>query len=248
MNAVIEEIYRTGKVEAADGTVQDASPTSVSRAEGQTLYALARKNQSHEVLEVGMAFGLSSLFICDALKENGGGRLTSIDPYQHGHFSGIGLRNITKAGYGDMHRFLDRASYLELPRLLESGERFDMAFIDGNHRYEYTLVDFFYALRMLNVDGWLILHDPCMPSVRKVVAFLLRNYADSIVLNKEYTVVPSIGQRARSLIGHLRSAPYDIFSARHFATVQHPNYVIFQKTHEFTPQDFDNAWDYYRSF
>jgi hypothetical protein len=46
-------------------------------------------------------------------------------------------------------RFYHAPSDEVLPRLCAQHERFDFAFIDGNHRFDYVLVDFFYIDKLL---------------------------------------------------------------------------------------------------
>ena len=67
-------------------------------------------------------------------------------------------------------------SEFALPRLLEKNEgQFDLIFIDGWHTFDHTLLDCFYATRLLKVGGVLVIDDVSFPSVRRVVDFL-KNY------------------------------------------------------------------------
>ncbi len=47
----------------------------VSRETGRLLYLLARATKAKQVVEFGTSFGLSTLHLCAALKDNGGGKL-----------------------------------------------------------------------------------------------------------------------------------------------------------------------------
>jgi predicted O-methyltransferase YrrM len=47
--------------------------------------------------------------------------------------------------------------------LLERNEKFDLAFIDGWHTFDHTLLDAFLSYRMLNIGGLLIIDDVQMP-------------------------------------------------------------------------------------
>jgi hypothetical protein len=67
-------------------------------------------------------------------------------------------------------------SEFALPRLLEEQEgQFDFVFIDGWHTFDHTLLDCFYATRLLRVGGYLAIDDANWPSIRRVVGFL-KNY------------------------------------------------------------------------
>src|SRR5437899_1959202 len=71
-NSVIEDIYRDRVVTLADGRRKPLD-VYVPRAEGNYLYSLIRHLRPNFTVEVGMANGLSSLFIAQALKDNGHG-------------------------------------------------------------------------------------------------------------------------------------------------------------------------------
>ena len=52
-------------------------PLPVSRATGTLLYMLARSTQARHVVEFGTSFGISTLHLAAALRDNGGGRLVT---------------------------------------------------------------------------------------------------------------------------------------------------------------------------
>ncbi|QDQ25151.1 O-methyltransferase [Chitinimonas arctica] len=51
------------------------TPLAVSRETGQLLYMLARSCRAHSIVEFGTSFGISTLHLAAALRDNGGGRL-----------------------------------------------------------------------------------------------------------------------------------------------------------------------------
>ena len=56
------------------GQLKD-QPLPVSRATGQLLYMLARSVRARNIVEFGTSFGISTLHLAAALRDNGGGRL-----------------------------------------------------------------------------------------------------------------------------------------------------------------------------
>ncbi len=58
------------------GRLKD-QPLPVSRATGTLLYLLARSTQARNVVEFGTSFGVSTLHLAAALRDNGGGRLVT---------------------------------------------------------------------------------------------------------------------------------------------------------------------------
>jgi predicted O-methyltransferase YrrM len=175
MNTLIERIYQTGRVEDPDRGLVTPFPTSVPYETGALLYDVVFREGLDSTLEVGMAYGLSTLFICQAHRDKGSGRHTAIDPQQGSRFRAIGLANVRKAGLDGHLSFHEAPSFEVLPVLCRAGEVFDFAFIDGQHLFDYVLVDFFYIDKLLRVGGYVVFDDLWLPQVRKVVSFVLRN-------------------------------------------------------------------------
>ncbi|CAN5854237.1 hypothetical protein BH24GEM1_BH24GEM1_00090 [soil metagenome] len=202
-NAVLERMYRTGQVEDGQGNLVGCFPTSISYESGALLYRFVREKKPGRTLEVGLAWGGSALFLCQAHRDNGGGRHTAVDPYQATAFRSVGVSNIERAGLDDVFRFLPERSCDVLPRLYAQGERFDFAFIDGRHLFDSLLVDFFYVDLLLEVGGYVALDDLWMPAVRKVKSFILRNRSYEPVTLPGMKVTPDW---QRMLWRHVRRA------------------------------------------
>jgi hypothetical protein len=62
-----------------------------------------------------------------------------------------------------------------LPGLVQSGAMFDLALVDGGHRFDDVFVDTYYVARLLRPGGYMVLDDTWMPSIRHVVAWLRTN-------------------------------------------------------------------------
>lgn len=58
------------------GRLKDA-PLAVSRETGALLYMLARSSRAKTIVEFGTSFGISTLHLAAALRDNGGGRLVT---------------------------------------------------------------------------------------------------------------------------------------------------------------------------
>jgi predicted O-methyltransferase YrrM len=140
------------------------------------LYRAVLNERPSEVVEVGMAYGATSLAILTALKTVGaGGRLTTIDPYQRKEWKGIGILNVERAGLGSYHTMIEDFDYLALPRLIEGGVEIDFAYVDGRHNFEYALLDFFYIDKMLRRGGVVGFNDCDWLPVRAVLRFVRRH-------------------------------------------------------------------------
>jgi predicted O-methyltransferase YrrM len=175
--ALIERIYETGRVEAADGTLLDAFPAALPRFHAQEIERLVRDLGLTRTLETGMAYGLSTLAICAVHAGRDEGSHIAIDPYQSSDWRSIGVLNLERAGLSERARVVEARSDEALPRLREEGVRIDFALIDGLHLFDATLVDFFHADRLLDVGGVVVFHDTWMPAVAQAVAYVLTNRA-----------------------------------------------------------------------
>jgi predicted O-methyltransferase YrrM len=243
INPVIDEIYGTKQCEDLEGQIVDPFTASIPSTDGMVLYNNIIETKSRKTLETGMAYGMSTLFMCQALKDNGGGEHVAIDPEVRTTWRSVGILNVEKAGFKDMVRLYEAPSYQALPQLVTAGEKFDLAFIDGLHLFDAVLMDFFYMDKLLDIGGRIILHDTFMPSVRKALAFILRNTAYKPV-DKHNGGLAMFWRWGALALRNLREAPFDVYSSvflrrPHFK----PNIFVIEKTAE-----DERQWDHYASF
>jgi predicted O-methyltransferase YrrM len=171
-NPIIREIYDTGKVYDQNGNQIDVW-AQVTEAHCTALYRTVLKYRPQSCVEIGMACGLSTLAILAALRDVGeGGQLISIDPFQSTERKGVGVANVKRAGYEDIHTLIEAFDYAALPRLLGDGTRVDFGYIDGWHTFDYTLLDFFYLDKMLPVGGVIGFNDCGVRAIHRVLKFV----------------------------------------------------------------------------
>ena len=187
---VLQEIYTTKRVIRRDGSFTEAGHGGINEAHAEALYRTVLARKPTLVLEIGMAYGLSSLAIVTALRDAGGvGKLISIDPVQTSYFNGIGRLNVERAEYGDRHQLIEEPDYVALPKLLQSGQKVDIAYIDGKHTFDYAFLDFFYCDKLLKVGGVLAFNDCGFLALRRVLRFVRthRHYKDlDVGLRRDY--------------------------------------------------------------
>lgn len=160
MNEVLRSIFSSKSVVTEDGITRPLH-SNISEEEGEFVQRTIKNAQPRVSLEVGCAYGISSLFICEALREVNATKHTIIDPDQHrphgtgplSGWEGIGLANLRRAGYADLIDFHEVPSYQYLSRLGEEGTQIDFAFVDGVHTFDYVLVDFFLIDKILKPGG-----------------------------------------------------------------------------------------------
>lgn len=141
MSQVLQEIVTTGTTHLSTGEAVNAI-SGVDPACGHLLQKAIREVRPRVAVEVGLAFGISTLYILEALREVGAEKLIGIDPAQHDStWRGDGLFNVKRAGYEDLYEFHERSSEEILPVLMAAGTKVDFAFIDGWHTFDYVLLD-----------------------------------------------------------------------------------------------------------
>ncbi len=157
----IEELYARGTVHGEDGTEHRIFPNSVTPDRGAFIRDVCRAERARSVLEIGMAWGLSTLHILEGLLNNGAGEHAHVvvDPQQTSEFHGAGNQILRDAGVEQFVEFHQDYSELLLPRLVSEGRVFDFVFIDGAHRFDNVFVDLFYANRLLKPGGVVVFDD-----------------------------------------------------------------------------------------
>jgi len=159
------------------GSTSTPLHSAVSEKDGMFLYQLIVDSKFTRTLEVGLAFGISAMYMCLAhSRGESEGTHTAIDPNQSKErWSNVGLDNLTRAGLHTHMQHISEASETVLPRLVQQGQVFDLIFIDGNHSFEHVFVDAFYSERLLKEGGILYFDDNNWPGVHKAISYFYRN-------------------------------------------------------------------------
>lgn len=221
--------------------------SNVSRDEAGALYRMVRDLGPVHSAEVGLAQGISTLAVLQAVKDNGHGLHHVMDPFQH-RFQNAGLAMVERAGLAehmDFHQKFAEEIFPGLPRL-------QFVFIDSSHLFDLTLTEFVLADKKLEVGGVIGLHDLWMPSLQKLVRFVLNNRAYRMVETSPLASQPQSCALKDAvklhLAGLLNLAPGGrrIFREE----LLHPwralpsgNLLFLQKT-----EDDDRDWRFHRAF
>jgi len=174
MPELIDKIYDERQVHDADGNAINPFPASIRRGLGEAFAQLITDRDLTNSIEIGLAYGMSALFIAGAHKTRGIGTHVAVDPGQDSYHN-IGKLNLQRAGLDDITEVVEAPSYAALPAMLADGRRFDFAFIDGMHLFDFTLVDFFYIDLMLDVGGIVVFDDIGMKACRSAAMYAMRN-------------------------------------------------------------------------
>jgi len=174
---VIERLVRDGAAVAPDGTVHALFPVAASAAEGEALRAWVVHQAATRTIEIGLGYGISTLFVSEGLLTNGDvpARHVAIDPYQATRFANCGLQFVDEAGLAELVEFHAEESQIALPRFLGEGRSFDLAFVDGNQRFDWVFLDLVYLGRLVRAGGIVFVDDYQLPAVARAVSFCLTN-------------------------------------------------------------------------
>jgi predicted O-methyltransferase YrrM len=174
----------------------------INAEEGNVLLRIALEKKISRSLEVGMAFGLSTLHILLAHEILNSEGHIAIDPYQFSeYYQGCGLRNISACNLEKHFHWINMKSSIALPMLLQEDATFDLIFIDGSHLFGDIFVDVYYSFNLLSENGIIILHDSFLPASRTVRNIFMTNYglqhydalpnSNMIALKKQNSKIPN---------------------------------------------------------
>ncbi len=172
----LERVYEAGYVEGDDGTRAPLDPHGLAELDARQIRDLAISEGVETTLEVGLGLGLGTLSLCEALLTVGrpGARHLVVEAFPS-DFGGAGVRAIRECGLEGIVEQVHQESQLALPRLCAEGRSFDLALIDGDHRFEGIFLDLYYADRLVRGRGLVIVDDLWMPAIRLAVSYVERN-------------------------------------------------------------------------
>jgi len=160
---VLSEMLSTKRTVGRSGKAFDGLASNSTLNNLKFIQQTMRDRKPARTLEIGLAFGASTLVFCSEHQRLGhepAKQHIAIDPFQARHwYDEAGVYAVERA---DLTDYLDaRFEFSEfvLPRLLEDGDRFDFIYIDGSHLFENVLIDAFYSARLLDDGGWIAMDD-----------------------------------------------------------------------------------------
>ncbi|XHR26759.1 MAG: class I SAM-dependent methyltransferase [Chthoniobacteraceae bacterium] len=144
---------------------------SVTKKEAAILAGIIYKNGCKRCVETGVANGISTLAIAQAVAGNGG-RHYGIDPEQSTSHDYAAINLLSEHRLNECFSLMEGPAHIMMPQLTAQGELFDFAFIDGMHTFHYKLIDYFFADKLLRIGGWMVFHDLLLPSVKKLYRYI----------------------------------------------------------------------------
>jgi predicted O-methyltransferase YrrM len=181
---LIESLDRDGEKGAFpdNPNIPPFRAASIPTEEGESLRKWVIKEKAGSIIEVGLAYGFSALYLGEGLLSNKKilskkPKHTIVDAYQvpEDKYAGIGLDVLDRAGLREIVDFYGELSQVALPRFLSEGRKFDFGFIDGCHLFDCVFLDLFYAGRLVRNGGIIFIDDYDSIAIRKAATFFIRN-------------------------------------------------------------------------
>jgi predicted O-methyltransferase YrrM len=126
MRQMVRRANGPGKTEAEFYKAAGKSYMAVGRDFGNLLYSLARSAKAKTVVEFGTSFGISTIFLASAVRDNGAGKIitTEFEPEK----AEQAKRNLAAAG---LERWVEFRIGDALETLSDPPREIDMIFLDG---------------------------------------------------------------------------------------------------------------------
>jgi predicted O-methyltransferase YrrM len=177
--ALLKTMYAGAAQAGADGNLHAIdSVTRISREQGMLLYHLCLERKPKVVLETGLAYGFSTVFLLSALREIGRGRHIAIDHLQSSLWQGVGTQRGLQLGVEDRFSVIEERAEQVLPQLAAERLRVQFVYIDGDHRFDGVMLDFTLAARLCGVGAVIVFDDLWMPSMRCLARYIKANRRD----------------------------------------------------------------------
>lgn len=142
-----------GLTDGEGATVRDPSMLSLLA----TLHYLIRANGCVRVLETGTARGISAACIASALAHRDGGRVVTLDPFQHPGREELWATLPDSFQTCIEQRLLDSLGGMQ--SALEAGEQYDAILLDSIHEDEHVWAEFQIASQLICPGGLILIHD-----------------------------------------------------------------------------------------
>jgi predicted O-methyltransferase YrrM len=249
MHQILRDIFETKQVRGKDGSILPLHSNTTSE-QCAFLQELIDETRPESSLEVGLAYGISTIAILEALGKTGKTfQHKVIDPFQQ-DWKDIGLLNIERAGFREQVTFYRKFSDQVLPELYAQGLKVQFAYIDSTKVFDVLMTDVYYITKMLETGGILVLDDCGFPGIRLLVRYLSQHPAYKVYrgFQKDY---PSGKKRLLTNVYHslagLLPLKQHVFTGHNFKKDEAlgVNYscVAFKKIKE-----DDRHWDWHCDF
>jgi predicted O-methyltransferase YrrM len=242
MHALLESILSERQVLDHEGKPRPLH-AETQREQCLLLQRVVESVRPARSIEVGLAYGVSTLAICEKLPA--GAKHTVCDPYQH-DWNEIGLLNVDRAGFSSLVDFRREMAHRVLADMERDRTRLDFAYLDGGKMFDLVMVNVFYLTRLLRVGGVVVMDDCDFPGIRRVCQFMATLPCFEITEtwggHPKKSATPMLGRVVRTLPGAGAILKPDVADTAG-RLADHPHCIVFRKTKE-----DDRKWDWHAEF
>jgi predicted O-methyltransferase YrrM len=172
MLPVLKKIFESNLIET-ENNEQIKIHSHTSLAQGLFLQKIFDIIKPKKSLEVGLAYGISTLFILEKCREYSNEQKChiAIEPFPWGQTA---LFNIKKENLDSYLDIQNKLSDMVLPSLYMQNHRIQFAYIDTTKVFDIVLQDFYFIDKILDVNG-VVIFDDCgggWPGIQRVVRFV----------------------------------------------------------------------------
>jgi predicted O-methyltransferase YrrM len=198
MHPLLENTIAKGKFVNKDQQIIEIN-SGTPREQCEFLQQIILENNFKKSIEIGFAYGISTLAITEAVVKNGGSH-TVIDKFEIDGWSGNGLDLIAQAGLKEKLEFREEWCYEALPELLKEKRTFDFAYIDSTKQFDWIMMNFFFLDRLLDKNGVIVFDDADFPGIRKVLRLVCQFPSYEVEAQFPLNIKPSMNRRIFSSI------------------------------------------------
>jgi len=201
--SVLCSMYAREPQLGSDGKLHPIDTTArISSSQGMWIYQLIRDMKPERTLEIGLALGFSTVYFLAALQKNGKGNHIAIDPFEYlWHDVGLTRAKVTNVAPGTFTHINEHCVKV-LTKMWDEERRFDVILIDGDHKFDGVMIDFYLTSLVCGTGGFIIFDDLMMLPVRRCIDFVRKNRADFIEVDTglpNMTAFRKVGDDKRNL-------------------------------------------------
>lgn len=172
MLQTLNQIFQTQLIEDPNGQLIKIH-SNTSEKQGLFLQEVFDLVKPVKSLEVGLAYGISALFILEKHKEYNSAPRSHIiiEPFSWG---GVAEHNIQKEGLSELAEIKYEKSHDVLPKLYYDNCHIQFAYVDTTKLFDVVFQDFYFIDKILDINGVIVLDD-CgggWPGVQRVARFI----------------------------------------------------------------------------
>jgi len=245
----LENIFETNTIEVDDLGERIPLHSNTSLEQGIFLQKIFDAIKPKKSIEIGFAYGISTMFILEKHRESGSPEKAHMVIEPDGSWGNAAIHNIQKEGLIEYLEVRKDVSDKVLPQLYHENYRIQYAYVDTLKQFDVVMQDFYFINKMLDVGGVIILDD-CgggYPGIQRVARFInsLPHYKVLEGHNKlKDTRKKKAAESLLSLIVKLIPFTKRIYPTINFATDKELNLdyycIAFQKT---GPDQREWNWD-----